>query len=226
MLSRVLQRSAPTARFTLPGFGTLHSNPILHSKALGSMGKSFFHAQSRGFAQQTPLQVAEHKGTAQAAVLLATKARGGGSLNGGRGVVNIALAVMGGVMLLPHFWIQVAQSYGNSKDDEDRNHGQANKWQENIRAARRGSLKEYKEAYFGKTDEHEYTAGAYWDRFNNNTITEQKHNPNMMKKKSSISKRPIGMYDTEGRADKTRTAEGNEWVKKRSQTYMKKTVTE
>lgn len=127
--------------------------------------------------------------------------------------------VMGSVaavgLCTPHFWLNLASMKNMVGDNPDRDHNQANKVQENLRAARRGSLKEFKEAYYGRVDEHDYKPGAYWDRFNNNTITDQRHNPNNMTRKASGNSKPVGLYDTVGAVDKSRTKEGNEYYLRR-----------
>jgi hypothetical protein len=132
-------------------------------------------------------------------------------------------SVAGFTLITPHFWMNMfslSQQVGN---DERYDHGGASKAPEVNRAARRNSLKEFKETYYGQKDEHEYPPGAYWDRFNNNTLVSQKHNPNAKKVDAGSfkKKKSVGMYDSEGNVDATRSRENNEWRRKRSQSYMK-----
>lgn len=142
---------------------------------------------------------------------------------------NVAAGTGAFWFLLPDTWLHMYQFVTKFKEDPERNHGQANKWQEHVRGARRSSLKEYKQAYYGnnqKIDEPDYTPGAYWDRFNNTTIVEQKFNPNIKKVSSDGTKvmkkkKSVGIYDTTGAVDSSRSSEGNEYKRKRSQTYMK-----
>lgn len=129
------------------------------------------------------------------------------------GFVGVVASVGAATLCMPHFWFNLASMSNMVGNDSDRDHKQANKVQETLRAARRGSLKEFKEAYYGKADEHDYKAGVYWDRFNNNTIVDQKHNPNA--KEKSGSSKPIGLYDTNGVVDTSRSS-ANEWMRTKS----------
>lgn len=93
-----------------------------------------------------------------------------------------------------------------------------------LRQARRSSLKEFQAAYFEGTTDVDKLPVTYaphtYDRFNKNlrNTPEESMNPNrkksMGRKKSS---RKIGLYDSEGLADKSRTTEGNQWLKQRTQ---------
>lgn len=143
----------------------------------------------------------------------------------GQTAKKIIMAMGVGFLCLPHAWVQ-AYHFSVTQTDDDANHKQANKWQEQMRAARRSSLAEFKEAYYGKeaqerikADQPSYTPGVYWDRFNNTTIAGQKHNPNYVEKMKK--KKSVGLYDTVGAVDKSRQRDGNEYRRKRSQTYMK-----
>lgn len=95
-----------------------------------------------------------------------------------------------------------------------------------LRQARRSSLKDFQAAYFKNVDVESlpvtYAPHTY-DRFNKNLIVDQSHNPNA--KKSSMgrkkSSRRVGLYDSEGLTDASRTESGNEWIKQRSVSMKK-----
>lgn len=135
---------------------------------------------------------------------------------------NVGASIGVGFLVLPHMWVQLFHASVSAEENESIHHKQANKWQEHMRGARRQSLKDFKEQYYGaneKLEQMEQTPGVYWDRFNNNTIVEQKHNPNYVEKMKK--KKSVGMYDTVGAVDTSRTRDGNVYRRTRSEGYGK-----
>lgn len=110
--------------------------------------------------------------------------------------------------------------FSSSDQTDPANHTSGSSYIADMRQARRNSLKEFNEAYWQKEDNREYPAVSY-DRFNKNLklSKQNSHNPNAKDAKPNMKKKKsVGLYDSEGLVDKTRTVEGNEWLQERKVT--------